>query len=115
MIKDKTKIFKALSDPSRLRILKILQSKKLCVCEITSVIELATSTISKHLSILRDNGFILEEKEGKWINYYINPYPSDPRVSSILGSLDFWISDEEAIARDKKTISNIDRKTICCK
>lgn len=115
MLKDRTKIFKALSDPNRLRILKMLKARKLCVCEITCVLRLATSTVSKHLSILRDNGFIMEEKEGKWINYYITPQPKDPRVSSILGSLDFWVADEASLIQDKKTAENIDRKIICCK
>jgi ArsR family transcriptional regulator, arsenate/arsenite/antimonite-responsive transcriptional repressor len=115
MLKEKTKIFKALSDPNRLRIIKMLQTKKLCVCEITEVLQLATSTVSKHLSILRDNGFIVEEKDGKWINYYINPTPFDERVSSILGSLDFWISDDSVTNKDKTSLINIDRKIICCK
>jgi len=115
MLKEKTKIFKALSDPSRLRILQILCCKKLCVCEITCALKLATSTVSRHLSILRDAGFILEEKEGKWIYYYLNPSPSDSRVTSILNSIDFWISDEEMILSDKKNAQISDRKSSCCK
>ena len=115
MIKDSTKIYKALSDPGRLRILKILQCRKLCVCEIKVILNLATSTVSKHLSILRDNGFIIEEKEGKWVNYYINPFPADPRVSSILSALDFWIANEETVNNDKKAVNEIDRKIICCR
>ena len=65
-------IFKALSDKSRLRILKMLQRKSLCVCEITEILKLETSTASKHLSILRDAGLIIDEKDKKWINYRIN-------------------------------------------
>jgi Predicted transcriptional regulators len=93
----------------------MLQSKKLCVCEITEVLQLATSTVSKHLSVLRDNGFLLEEKNGKWINYFINPAPDDKRVSSIIDSLDFWFSNDSTTINDKKTIETIDRKKICCK
>ncbi|MFO7524521.1 MAG: metalloregulator ArsR/SmtB family transcription factor, partial [Ignavibacteriaceae bacterium] len=63
MIEEKTKFFKTLSDPNRLRILKMLQIKPLCVCEITDVLQLATSTVSKHLSILKETGFIIEEKD----------------------------------------------------
>ena len=100
MIEEKTKIFKSLSDSNRLRILKMLQTKSLCVCEITDILKLATSTVSKHLSILKAVGFIIEEKDGKWVNYSINPRPSDPRISSILSTLDFWISDENAIITD---------------
>ena len=82
MLKNKARIFKALSDPNRLRILKMLQIRSLCVCEITEVLQLATSTVSKHLSILKDTDFIIEEKNGKWVNYLINTNPSDQRVSS---------------------------------
>jgi ArsR family transcriptional regulator, arsenate/arsenite/antimonite-responsive transcriptional repressor len=115
MLKDKTKIFKALSDPNRLRILKMLQTRPLCVCEITEVLQLATSTVSKHLSILREAGFIFEEKEGKWVNYAINSRSSDQRINSILSSLDFWISDEQSIILDKKKVLSVDRITVCSK
>ena len=114
MIEDNLKIFKALSDPSRLRILKALQSKILCVCEIRELLGLSSSTVSKHLSILKEAGFILEERNGKWVNYMINSKPSDPRITSIISSLDYWIADEKTIIDDKKRIKNIDRSIICC-
>ena len=112
-IKENTRLFKALSDPNRLRILKMLQTKSLCVCEITDVLKLATSTVSKHLSILRDTGFIIETKDGKWVNYMINPRPSDQRISSLLSTLDFWISDDNLIISDKQKIQKVDRKEVC--
>jgi ArsR family transcriptional regulator len=113
MSKETVKLFKALSDENRLRILKMLQSKSLCVCELREVLGLAVSTVSKHLSILREVGFIKEEKDGKWVNYMINNQPDDPRISSILASLDFWISDEDIIIADKKKIKKIDRRYVC--
>lgn len=113
MIEEKTRIFKALSDPNRLRILKMLQTKYLCVCEITDVLKLATSTVSKHLSILKSTGFIIEEKDGKWVNYLINPRPSDARISSVLSTLDFWISDDQLIISDKQKVKRVDRNEVC--
>jgi len=113
MIEEKTRLFKSLSDPNRLRILKMLQVKPLCVCEITDVLQLATSTVSKHLSILRETGFIIEEKDGKWVNYMTNPRPDDPRVSSIISTLDFWIADQKVIAADKVKVSKVDRYSVC--
>ena len=113
VIKDKTKLFKALSDINRLRILKALQARTLCVCEIKELLGLANSTVSQHLKILKETGFILEEKEGKWVNYLINPRPVDSRISSILSSLDFWINDDTIIVNDKKKIGNLDRNLIC--
>jgi ArsR family transcriptional regulator len=114
-MKDNTRLFKALSDTNRLRILKMLQTKPLCVCEITDILSLATSTVSKHLSILRQTGFIIEEKDGKWVNYLINPRPADNRISSILSTLDFWISDEKTIIADKEKIQKVDRILLCSK
>ena len=57
------KIFKALADSNRIRILKMLEVRPLCVCEITEVLNLAASTVSKHLSILRDADFIIDSNE----------------------------------------------------
>ena len=113
MVEEKTKLFKALSDPNRLRILKMLQTKSLCVCEITDVLRLATSTVSKHLSILKSTGFIIETKDGKWVNYLINPRPSDARISSVLSTLDFWISDDQMIISDKQKVQKVDRNEVC--
>ena len=113
MTEEKTRIFKTLSDPNRLRILKMLQTKSLCVCEITDVLRLATSTVSKHLSILKSTGFIIETKDGKWVNYLINPRPSDARISSVLSTLDFWISDDQLIISDKQKVQKVDRNEVC--
>jgi len=109
-----TNIFKALSDPNRLRILKVLQGRVLCACEVKDVFGLAGSTISQHMSILREAGFITEEKKGKWVHYSINMRPSDPRVGSILSMLDYWIQDTDIIAQDSKAVSKMKSKITCC-
>lgn len=110
---DNTRIFKALSDKNRLRILKALQSRPLCVCEVKELLKLANSTVSQHLKILRESDFIIEEKDGKWVNYMINPLPGDKRIGALLSSLDFWIDDEDIIIRDKNILKKLDRNTIC--
>lgn len=113
-MQDKTKIFRALSDSNRLRILNALQQKVLCVCEIRELLDLANSTVSQHLKILKDAGFIIEEKDGRWVNYMINPHPGDKRIKEILSSLNFWIDDNRIILNDLKKISGLDREVICC-
>ena len=112
-MEEKTKIFKALSDISRLRILKALQSKVLCACEIRELLNLANSTVSQHLKILRESGFIVEQKDGRWVNYQINPRPSDQRINSILSSLDFWINDNNLVITDIERVSKLNRDIIC--
>jgi ArsR family transcriptional regulator, arsenate/arsenite/antimonite-responsive transcriptional repressor len=108
-------IFKALSDKSRLRILKMLQRKSLCVCEMTDILKLATSTVSKHLSILRDAGLIIDEKDKKWINYRINPKPKTGAVSNAILFIMLQLEDDEVIRNDEKLISIVDRNVLCCK
>ena len=112
---DKTTLFfKALSDINRLRILKALQARVLCVCEIRELLGLANSTVSQHLGVLKKAGFIIEEKEGKWVNYMINPRPSDPRINTLLASFDLWLGENNAVISDKIKIQLLDRKFICC-
>ena len=71
-ISQSAQALKALGEANRIRILKMLEIRPLCVCEITAVLRLAPSTVSKHLSILREAGFIIDQKEGKWVNYCLN-------------------------------------------
>ena len=110
---ESTNIFKALSDKNRLRILKMLQVKPLCVCEITDILQLAASTVSQHLSILKKEGFILEDRDGKWVNYLINPRPGDQRISAVLSQLDFWIGDNLLVETDKQKVKASDRYKVC--
>lgn len=64
-------LIKALSDESRLRILMALRDRELCVCQMTAFLDLAPSTTSKHLSILRQARLIESEKHGKWVYYHL--------------------------------------------
>ncbi|MDD5362448.1 MAG: metalloregulator ArsR/SmtB family transcription factor [Ignavibacteria bacterium] len=114
MLEELEKIFKALSDSNRIRIIKMLQKKPLCVCEIQAVLKLAVSTVSKHLSILREAGFISDWKEGKWINYKINSAPA-PAVSNALLFVQMQIEDDETVKKDRKTSCCVDRNILCCK
>ncbi|MBM4240376.1 MAG: winged helix-turn-helix transcriptional regulator [Euryarchaeota archaeon] len=72
----KSEIFKALSDPTRLKILYLLQNGELCVCEIIIALEKPQSTISHHLNILKNAGIIKWRKEGVWIHYSL----SNPKI-----------------------------------
>ena len=107
------KLFKALSDSNRLRILKMLEVRPLCVCEITEILQLANSTVSKHLSILRDADLILDEKDGKWVNYSLNTYIDDEIREHILFVLENGLLKNEKILMDFKKVKTIDRNEIC--
>ena len=70
VVKDVTGVFKALGDENRARVLMVLMgSGELCVCQITELLGLAASTVSKHLSILAQAGLIESRKKGRWVHY----------------------------------------------
>ena len=92
----------------------MLQKKPLCVCEIREVLKLAVSTVSKHLSILREAGLINDWKEGKWINYRLNPQPSQMASNALL-FVQLQIEDDETIKKDRKITCCVDRNILCCK
>jgi DNA-binding transcriptional ArsR family regulator len=60
---------KAISDPNRVRALLALRDRELCVCRIIELLQLAPSTVSKHLTILKQAGLIEGRKEGRWMHY----------------------------------------------
>jgi ArsR family transcriptional regulator len=106
------KIFKALSDPQRIRILKMLEVRPLCVCEISEILKLANSTVSKHLSLLRDVDFILDKKEGKWVNYSLNPENKN-FVNKLQPLIEDSLKKDKTVKDDIGRIKSIDRHHIC--
>ena len=68
-MKQTIKLFKALGDPTRLRIVKLLEGGELCVCQLTAALGMGQSRISRHLSILKQAGLIEDRRQGKWVHY----------------------------------------------
>lgn len=71
-IKKQSKILKALSNPERLKIMRLLSARRACVCEIMSALGLSQTTASYHLRVLRGAGLVKDEKKGKWVFYAIS-------------------------------------------
>lgn len=65
-------LFKALSDDTRLRTLKLLESGELCVCDIVAALDVVQPKASFHLKILKDAGLLRDRKQGKWVHYNID-------------------------------------------
>ena len=107
------KLFKALSDSNRIRILKMLEARPLCVCEMTAVLNLATSTVSKHLSILRDASLIIDEKDGKWVNYRLNLNSPDLKINQLSLMIKDWLADDPTVFADAELVKKVNRETIC--
>lgn len=71
-LNNEVKVFKAVADPSRLKILKLLTGGELCICDIMIALKKPQSSISHNLSILEDAGLIKERKSGKWCHYRLS-------------------------------------------
>ena len=111
-------IMKAASDPTRIRILMALQKQELCVCQITALLELAPSTISKHMSILKHAGFLKSRKEGKWIYYRISNTAANIVEQKILKILNEQLCIKDEIVSDRSKLEKIlteDKEVICSK
>jgi ArsR family transcriptional regulator, arsenate/arsenite/antimonite-responsive transcriptional repressor len=100
-------ITKALADGSRLRILMMLRRQELCVCQIVEVLQLANSTVSKHLSILHSARLIENRKEGRWVWYRLpDPKQVNLEVAQAIGYVVAHLSEDEQIARDRSTLAS---------
>ncbi len=112
-MKDFIKVMKALSDPNRIKIIKLLQRKVLCVCEMHEALGLAQSTVSKHLKILEEAEFITYKKDGLWVNYRLSDGANNPYAASLIGNLRHWLEDDPDVAALVKRLPEINRETIC--
>ena len=73
---DLARMFKALSDPVRLRLLSLIASHEggeACVCDLTGPFDVSQPTISHHLKVLRDAGLVGSERRGTWVYYWVLP------------------------------------------
>jgi ArsR family transcriptional regulator len=108
------KVMKALSDPNRVKIIKMLQQKdELCVCEIRFVLKLAQPTVSKHLKVLEDAGLVVGSKEKLWVNYRLNTADGSSYGAAMLRHLPHWLNEDPAIQEISKILPDIDRNNIC--
>ncbi len=88
---------KALSDPNRVRVLKLLQEKELCVCEIQELLQLAQSTVSRHMKNLEDAGLVEHKRQGTWIIYHLPHTPESDYGVTMLEALEEWLEDDKEL------------------
>ena len=109
------KVMKALSDPNRVKIVKLLQHKMMCVCELQGALGISQPTVSKHLKVLDEADLVGYEKEGLWVNYYLTDGRDNPYAASILGNLRHWLNDETTISELTEKLPQFDRFEICAR
>jgi len=93
-------VLKAAADPTRARILKLLERGGLCVCQVRAVLSLAPSTVSKHLTILKQAGLVHDQRDGKWIEYSLADASRNPHARPVLDLV------RTALARDRAAVAD---------
>ncbi len=107
------KVMKALSDPNRVKILKLLQQKTMCVCELRGALQISQPSVSKHLKLLEEAGLVDYKKEGLWVNYYLADGKASPYAASLLGNLKHWLEDDPEISDLVGIVPSLNREELC--
>jgi DNA-binding transcriptional ArsR family regulator len=97
---------KGLAHPARLRILAMLDSGELCVCQLTSVLELAPSTVSEHLAVLARGGLVAERKDGKLVFYRLR---EDGVAAGLLQVLLELLGSDPTARADRRVVARLRR------
>jgi len=114
IMKEFLKVTKALSDPNRVKMLKMLQHKTMCVCEIQVALDIAQPTASKHLKILEEAGLVNSRREGQWVNYYPADGKESPYAATLLGNIRHWLEGDADVQQLIEKIPSIQREEIVC-
>ncbi len=101
---------KAISDPSRIRILALLSLRPACVCELTRALGLSQPAISKHLKLLENEGFVLGRREKNWIVYSLSP--GEESCRQLLDIVLKRAREDQEMAELSKLFMTLDRRQI---
>ncbi len=111
-MKRTVKVFKALSDPTRLRILLLLLQGELCVCELTFILEMEQSRISHQLRVLRNAELVEDIRDGKWIIYRISEDKKKDLNLIFRRLIGDNLANSEAITRDHEKLQASQKNSI---
>jgi ArsR family transcriptional regulator, arsenate/arsenite/antimonite-responsive transcriptional repressor len=100
-------VTKALADENRVRMLLALQKQELCLCQIIKLVQLAPSTVSKHMSILRAARLVDARKDGRWMYYRLAGTKSSPIVRAAIEWARKSLTDDPQIIGDAKRLEQI--------
>jgi transcriptional regulator, ArsR family len=109
-------IFKALSDDTRLRVIKLLQERELCVCELMQVLNMSQPRISRHMSVLKNAGLVDDRREGKWVHYSLKKEKQDKKIKILLNTMVVMTNDDAVVKADQKKMKEAIRLgeiTVC--
>lgn len=111
-MRNEIEVFKALGDENRVRIAMMLRERPMCVCEIDSVLDIALSTVSSHLKILKTSGIIKDKKDGRWVIYSINE--DNEFVTEVMDIFERKLADDVILSGDRIKLSTLP-ESVCNK
>jgi len=105
-MRDFAKLFKALSDETRIRILKVLLERECCVCEVMQALDISQSRASRNLGMLEDAGFVKSRRDGLWIVYSIDEQRMNSCAAPLIELLRGSLANEEIVLQDKERLKH---------
>ena len=100
-------VVKALADENRVRALLALRKRELCLCQVTEFLGLAPSTVSKHMSILRQARLVDTRKFGRWVFYRLARDDSEAQIREVIAWLCKSLSKDAAVRRDERRLRDV--------
>lgn len=101
-------LFRALADPTRLRLLNLIADREICVCYFVEILRTSQPKVSRHLAYLRRAGIVASRREGKWMHYRL-VIPKDQAIASILRETLNRLQQMPQMRRDVSRLSSA-----CC-
>ena len=108
-MQDLIKVMKALSDETRLRILRVLLEQECCVCEVMQALDISQSRASRNLGILQDAGFLRVRRDGAWMLYSIDWESANRYTTSLAKLLKESLVSNEVLEQDRERLSHAKR------
>lgn len=96
-MKQLLKVMKALGDPTRIRIMKMLEQREMCVCEICAALGVAQPTVSSHLKVLEGAELVASRRDGLWVNYRLDEAPDSTYARDMQRQLAAWLNSEPGV------------------
>jgi ArsR family transcriptional regulator len=102
-------LFRALADPTRLRLLNLIANREICVCYFVEILGISQPKISRHLAYLRRAGVVAVRRQGKWMHYRV-VVPRDPVAAAILRETLKHLAEKQDMRRDAAKLDSV-----CCR
>jgi len=111
-LQELVKVFKALGDDTRIGLLKLLEQRNLCVCELMQALDMTQSRVSRNLGILKNVGLVKDRRDGLWVHYSLND-EAKPQIQKLLSILKDSCNDDKTIVKDITELSKAQKLSQC--